>query len=438
MSRTHEENTPKEQTAQRLLPTTRSQVSGHRFMRRRVEHGLIYGDIRMIHDPLASRRRSAIFGLIAVALIAGGCGLFAWLKPNPDPGSAAIMRAADGSLYVRVGEVVHPVTNLTSARLIAGSPDEPQRVGDERLTDYPRGVPLGLTTAPAMFAPEGSDDIAWSACSLIDVSDTPTLTIHAGPAPELLEPHEAIVVAHDGDDWLVTRAGRAKLPPAGDPAGRLIRRELGIDAATPRREMHGGVLGALRELPPIGLPRPLPRVLETQGEAWALTSHGGVQQITQLQRDVLVGAGAQPERTDASAIAAYPDADPPLALSIPEEKPQWIDHSVTSGAPDTAVCAAETGEAGTRSAGSLTRGAIELSGAGPATHFIGLSDGAVGVDTGSGYHVVSGAGQRHSVDQQDVLEMIGVAHMEKAPWAIVSLLPAGPDLTREGALTATY
>ena len=255
VSRTHDEQTQqsaqKPQTAQRLLPTTRSQVSGHRFMRRRVEHGLIYGDIRMIHDPLASRRRSAIFGLIAVVLIAGGCGLFAWLKPNPDPGSAAIMRAADGSLYVRVGEVVHPVTNLTSARLIAGSPDEPQRVGDERLTDYPRGVPLGLTTAPAMFAPEGSDDIAWSACSLIDVSSTPTLSIHAGPVPQLLGERDAVLVSHGGDEWLVTQAGRAKLPPAADPAGRLIRRELGIDAATPRREMHGGVLGALRELPPV-------------------------------------------------------------------------------------------------------------------------------------------------------------------------------------------
>ena len=140
-------------TARRLLPTTRSQVSGHRFMRRRVEHGLIYGDIRMIHDPLAARRRSAIFGLVAVALIAAGSGLFAWLRPNPDPGAAAILRASDGAMYVRVGEAVHPVTNLTSARLIAGTAEEPQRVGEERLTEMPRGVPLGIATAPAMFAP---------------------------------------------------------------------------------------------------------------------------------------------------------------------------------------------------------------------------------------------------------------------------------------------
>ena len=54
----------------RLLPTTRAQVSGHRFMRRRVEHGLIFGDIRMIHDPLASRQRATIFSVVAVLLIA--------------------------------------------------------------------------------------------------------------------------------------------------------------------------------------------------------------------------------------------------------------------------------------------------------------------------------------------------------------------------------
>ena len=44
----------------KLLPTTRAQVSGHKFMRRRMEHGLIFGDIRMIHGPLASRRRATI------------------------------------------------------------------------------------------------------------------------------------------------------------------------------------------------------------------------------------------------------------------------------------------------------------------------------------------------------------------------------------------
>ena len=117
----------------RLLPTTRAQVSGHRFMRRRVEHGLIFGDIRMIHDPLASRQRATIFSVVAVLLIAAITALFAWLRPNADPGDAPILRSSSGELYVRINDIVHPVTNLTSARLIVGAPEQPQRIGDNNL-----------------------------------------------------------------------------------------------------------------------------------------------------------------------------------------------------------------------------------------------------------------------------------------------------------------
>ena len=125
----------------RLLPTTKTQVSGHRFLRRRVEHGLILGDIRMIHDPLSSRRRAMIFGVVAVVMISGVMGLFAWMRPNPNPGEAAIIRAADGSLFARVDETVHPVTNLTSARLIVGGPEDPVRASVAKYSS-PAACPL--------------------------------------------------------------------------------------------------------------------------------------------------------------------------------------------------------------------------------------------------------------------------------------------------------
>ena len=417
--------------AQRLLPTTRSQVSGHRFMRRRVEHGLIYGDIRMIHDPLASRRRSAIFGVIAVALIAAGCGLFAWLRPNPDPGTAAILRATDGALYVRVGETVHPVTNLTSARLIAGAPEEPQRIGDERLAALPRGVPVGLPTAPAMFAPAESEDAAWSAC--VDTGGARGITVSAGTPVKELGAQHGIVALYEGEEWLLTAAGRAKLPAATDPESRVLRRTLGIDASTPRWEVReaDGVLNAMRELPPIRLPDPLPEVLETETEAWILTPHGGIQQVTQTQREVLGEAGANVSRTKASAIAAYPDADPPMPLDIPEEAPLWIPLDGVE------ICATEAGGVATTQVQDVA-GTVELSGDAPAARFRGLDAGAVAVDTGTGYHVISAQGQRHEVSNQELLAVIGAAHTESVPWAIIRLLPAGPELNREAALTATY
>lgn len=422
----------KQSGAQRLLPTTRSQVSGHRFMRRRVEHGLIYGDIRMIHDPLASRRRSAILGVIAVALIAAGCGLFAWLRPNPDPGTAAILRATDGALYVRVGETVHPVTNLTSARLIAGAPEEPQRIGDERLAAMPRGVPVGLPTAPAMFAPADSEDEVWSAC-VGTGRNVRGITVTAGTPVKELNAGQGIVALYGGEEWLLTTAGRAKLPAASDPASRVLRRTLGIDASTPRWDVGeaDGVLNAMRELPPIRLPDPLPEVLETETEAWILTPHGGIQQVTPTQREVLGEAGAKVSKTTASAIAAYPDANPPMPLDIPEEAPQWLE---LGGAE---VCATETGRVAT-AAPHDAGGAVELSGDAPAAWFRGLAAGAVAVDTGAGYQVISAQGQRHEVSNQELLSVIGAAHTENVPWAIIRLLPAGPELNREAALTATY
>ncbi|MDT5333431.1 MAG: hypothetical protein QOF31_4728, partial [Mycobacterium sp.] len=33
-----------------------------------------------------------------------------------------------GALYVRIGDIVHPVLNLASARLVAGTPANPEAV----------------------------------------------------------------------------------------------------------------------------------------------------------------------------------------------------------------------------------------------------------------------------------------------------------------------
>ena len=89
----------------KILPTTKAQVSGHKFLVRRMQHALVLGDISMIHDPLASRRRALIFGIVAVLLISLGSGLLAWLRPDPDPGQAELLSSEQGQLYVRVDDV---------------------------------------------------------------------------------------------------------------------------------------------------------------------------------------------------------------------------------------------------------------------------------------------------------------------------------------------
>lgn len=406
----------------RLLPTTRAQVSGHQFMRRRVEHGLVFGDIRMIHDPLASRRRAMVFGLAAVVLIAGVMGLFAWMRPNPDPGDAPIIRAADGSLYVRVGEDIHPVTNLASARLIAGAPEEPARAGDEHLATYERGIPIGIVTAPSMFAPAAAPASAWSVCE-----GSGRVTVVAGEPVELLLDDAAVYASDQSNDWLVTNAGRQQLPPQSSPEGRIVRRALGIEHTTPVWRPPVQVLNALNELPPVALPNPLPEVLDTaEGDSWML-SGGRVQPVTPTQRAMLVDAGATSRPVAREDLAQFPDGG--VELTLPGVAPEFIDPATTSVCVTQELVAAATDE--------VPEG-VRLSGTSVATHFTGLEYGSVGVDSGHGYHVVAGNGLRHRAPDADTLGVIGALHVEQVPWPIIGLLPEGAELTREAALTATY
>lgn len=422
----------------RLLPTTKTQVSGHRFLRRRVEHGLILGDIRMIHDPLSSRRRAMIFGVVAVVMISGVMGLFSWMRPNPNPGEAAIIRAADGSLFARVDETVHPVTNLTSARLIVGGPEDPVRAGDEHLATLARGVPVGIGVAPSVFAPEDAADTYWSACTVPVPDAKPEVVVRAVDARvPALAPESAIVAEVDHRDWLVTAQGRTQLPPSTSRDGRVVRRVLDIDASTPRWRPPADLFGALQEQPAFALPDTLPRVLRTSEREWAETS-GGVQPITSVQAEILVEAGAQVSEVPAQSVADKPDMENPIPIHLPEDRMRLLDPAGEPTGEAEATCVTEAGGAAMLSATEAMAGHVRLSGARPASYFVGLPAGAVAVDTGNGYHVVDQTGLRHGVPDAATLETIGAAKVEQVPWRLVKLLPRGEALERTAALTATY
>ena len=409
----------------RLLPTTRAQVSGHRFMRRRVEHGLIFGDIRMIHDPLASRQRATIFSVVAVLLIAAITALFAWLRPNADPGDAPILRSSSGELYVRINDIVHPVTNLTSARLIVGAPEQPQRIGDNNLLAQPRGVPVGLAVAPSLFAPRDSADLSWSACT-----SGGEVGVIAGPAASPLAGASAVLAEVGGQQWLVTGEGRRELPPADTPTGRVIRRALGVDASTPRWSPPSQLLDAIKEDAPLDLPDPLPEVAVNDADAWAIAADGGVQPLSRLQSEILTQAGASQRSVDSAELAQLPDADPPSDIRLPAEVPAWVDPATET------VCATEAQVGATYTA--PVPSSIALSGDAVAVAFSGLDDGSVAVDSGHGYHVVSIIGMRHDVPNRNVLDMIGAEHVEQVTWEIIALLPQGDTLTQDGALVTAY
>src|SRR5690625_6670185 len=153
-----------------------------------MQHALVLGDIIMIHHPLASRRRALILGIVAVVMIALGSGLLAWLRPDPDPGQAELLSSEQGQLYVRVDDVVHPVANLASARLILGKAAEPVTIGATVLDDVSLGTPLGIVDAPlALATPPQLEQVGpsqpqwWAACLTQPRFDGPQFSTRATP-----------------------------------------------------------------------------------------------------------------------------------------------------------------------------------------------------------------------------------------------------------------
>ena len=170
-------------------PTTPSQVSGHRFLIRRIEHALVRADSRMLHDPLRTRTRALFIGCALVVLLAAGTAVLSLVRPQGGSSSNEQLIVVSGSegLHVRVNGRLHPVANLASARLILGNPAEPKRVRSSELDKEDISFAVGIEGAPAVpAAPAGSGasgaakrgsagapELALSLCCLLYTSPSP-------------------------------------------------------------------------------------------------------------------------------------------------------------------------------------------------------------------------------------------------------------------------
>lgn len=422
----------------RPLPTTKAQVSGHKFLRRRVEHGLVLGDIRMIHDPLARRRKALLFGGVGVAFLAVGSGMLAWLQPSPQPGDAPIVRSEQGQLFVDVNDTYHPVFNLASARIIAGQAAEAQTIGDEHLQEALLGSPVGIADAPGYLAAEGeSPQQQWTACLAgkdeAPAAESPTsiggqqvasqeVIVLAEPKQEGLGPERAALVDSEGTQWLITQEGRVALPDPSSTEGRVVRRAIGVEDSTHTWPVPPELLNAFAELPPLNFPADPPEVIDTGQGLWARTAEG-VAELTPTQAEMLTGLGAKESAALPQEVAALADA--PLNLNFPSASFSFLN-------PDDGwMCAGNEGDGVVVPAQA---GTVALAGKAVAHRFGGLNAGGVGVDSGHGYHVVSPTGQRHEVKDKETLEALGTGVGARVPWEILRLLPEGSALSRDQAL----
>ena len=265
-----------------------------------MEHALVRGDVRMLDDPLRAQSLSLIAGVILAVIIVAACAILAFLRPPGALGSAQIVMVRDsGALYVRIGDIVHPVLNLASARLIAGTPANPEAVSASAIHNAKRGPLVGIPGAPATIAaPLGEDESGWAVCD-----DATSTTVIAGdvPANGLATGHSVLVTPRSesaATTYLLYDGWRAKV----DLRDRAVVRALKLDAVTPR-PVSRALLDATPEAPPIaaphipaiGSPSPLRgfpvgtvvRIARAAAEEYYVVLARGVQRIGQVAADLI-------------------------------------------------------------------------------------------------------------------------------------------------------
>jgi type VII secretion protein EccB len=167
-------------------PTPRLDVSGYRFLRRRVECALLRRDIRTVNEPLHRQGFAFLAGSAVAGVTVAASAIFGTLRPPPTLGDAPIVLAQEtGALYVRVGDVWHPVPNLASARLVAGSNLNPQMVRQAALARARRGPLLGILGAPHdLGEPLAPAETRWTICdSRGSVGPTTTAIVGTAAGP---------------------------------------------------------------------------------------------------------------------------------------------------------------------------------------------------------------------------------------------------------------
>lgn len=414
--------------------------------------------------PSAALAAGCVFTIVALA----GCALVGLLRPHVALDRAqVVMTRESGALFVRVGDVWHPVLNLASARLIAATAADPQPVREADLAGSKRGPLLGIPGAPQFVGrPLSAADLAFAIC---DSGGAGTTTVIVGRPAE--------------DEVARLTSGRAILaaPTLGSPAYLLynghratvdladagVVRALRIEGRAPRL-VSQSLLNAVPEAPAISAPRivglggaapGLPgfrvgdvlRITRTDGDEYYAVLAAGVQRIGQVAADLV--RFSNPQRT-VKPVTVAPDAI--RAARVVAELPVagFPDRAPTvSSEPAGAVCvswgdprsgpadvAFLTGSRPPVPSGHAPVTLAQADGHGPAVDDVYLPPGRsayvrAGDSAGTRY-LITDTGVRYAIHDEDAAHDLGLTEATPAPWPLLTLLPAGPELSRHHASIA--
>jgi type VII secretion protein EccB len=462
-------------------PTTRLHVSGYRFLLRRIECALLGRDIRGVNEPIRAPMQSLMTGLVLAIITLAGCAVLAVVRPEPAADNAPIvMGKQSGALYVRVGETLHPVLNLASARLIVRTNADPRPIPESELGRGNRGPLLGIPGAPQFVGtPLAEDESRWTVCDT-GAGASPSTTVVIGRAEgarsrPLPNEQSLLVRPVSGGPTYLLYDGRRALVNLGEPA---VVRALGLDGQVPLA-VSTTLLNAVPEAPPIAAPRipdsggrgpaELPgftvgsvlRISRANGDEYYVVLGHGIQRIGQVVADLLRFNDSRGTRTAISVapdvIRTTPTVSDLAVVTFPDRAPSPLNASGTtlcaswrhaaSGGRDFAAISFLVGglpiPAG-REPVKLSRGdgkgqAIDAAYLSPGRSVYVRATGLSGDHPSAGTrYLITDTGVRFAIHDDDAAHDLGLPDTAiAAPWPVLAKLPAGPELSRANALVAS-
>ena len=174
--------------------TERDQIQAYQFLRRRLVSALVTSDPNHPTPPHRRLVMGTVLGTVATMLTAAGFGVSGMMAPSPPPDwqhtGLVILDQNGGGRYVLDNSgVLHPVTNLASARLLANGV-KTVSVQSTLLRNAPRGATLGIANAPDMLP---------DATNLIGAPDPVACSRATSDIPKETGPVAALLLAHAGD-----------------------------------------------------------------------------------------------------------------------------------------------------------------------------------------------------------------------------------------------
>jgi type VII secretion protein EccB len=444
-------------------PMTRLAASGHRFLLRRMEHALVRRNVAMHDDPLRAQSLSLVAGCVLAVIAVAACAVLAFAKPNGTVGNVPIVMAREsGALYVRVGDTLHPVPNLASARLIARAAANPVAVGEATIAGAKRGPSMGIPGAPAAIGTP-LDAPSWMVCD----GERTVVIVGAGPSvTDRLDSSRSVLVTPRGESqattYLLYEGRRAEV----DLRSPAVVRALRLEGIVPQ-PVSRALLDSVPEVPAIASPAidgagtagPLPvagvavgavvRVVRAESTDYYAVLHDGVQRVGVVAAD-LIRFAYSAGRDDVPAVApsaiARTRAVDTLAV---EHLPQRVREPAGTGAG--AVCAlwhpdggrvVLTGRSPVPRDGAASLAQADGDGPNvdavliPAGRGVDVRAAAIAGDDGSTgpRYLVSDLGVRYGLRDDDVATHLGLTGPPAAaPWPILAALPVGPELSTDAA-----